>query len=256
MDLGLLEQRMAEVQKLLDHKLLDMVDARARRRSKTLRASSGSGFSMPAASPASASIATVATKVARISARRIRRARSVIPPPCGEGRSSEAKTGVGVFGNSNSIILALSEVSPTRHVVRCARNVPPSPQGGGIRKHPGRRTQLEKHVTTIEGRKQKARAWFEQLRDDICVALEKLEADAPAKLYPGASRAIRPHAVGAHRSYRKTRRRRRDVDFARAAIRESRRALSRRSLASSRRNFARKFRVLRMIRDSGPRGFR
>ncbi len=51
---------------------------------------------------------------------------------------------------------------------------------------------MEKPVTTIEQRKQRARAWFEQLRDDICAVLEKLEADAPAALYPGeASRFVR-----------------------------------------------------------------
>lgn len=51
---------------------------------------------------------------------------------------------------------------------------------------------MEKPVTTIEQRKQRARAWFEQLRDDICASLEKLEADAPAALYPGdASRFVR-----------------------------------------------------------------
>jgi coproporphyrinogen III oxidase len=51
---------------------------------------------------------------------------------------------------------------------------------------------VEKPVTTIEQRKQRARAWFEHLRDDICTALEKLEADAPAALYPGdAGRFVR-----------------------------------------------------------------
>ncbi|MGL4260855.1 MAG: oxygen-dependent coproporphyrinogen oxidase [Afipia sp.] len=51
---------------------------------------------------------------------------------------------------------------------------------------------MEKPVTTIEERKQKARAWFEQLRDDICLSLEKLEADAPAELYSGeAGRFVR-----------------------------------------------------------------
>jgi coproporphyrinogen III oxidase len=44
---------------------------------------------------------------------------------------------------------------------------------------------VEKPVTTIEQRKQRARAWFEHLRDEICLSLEKLEADAPAALYPG-----------------------------------------------------------------------
>ena len=44
----------------------------------------------------------------------------------------------------------------------------------------------------IEERKQKARAWFEHLRDDICLSLEKLEADAPSALYPGdAGRFVR-----------------------------------------------------------------
>lgn len=51
---------------------------------------------------------------------------------------------------------------------------------------------MEKPVTTIEQRKQQARMWFERLRDDICLALEKLEADAPAALYPGdAGRFVR-----------------------------------------------------------------
>lgn len=44
---------------------------------------------------------------------------------------------------------------------------------------------MEKPVTTIEERKQTARTWFERLRDDICLSLEKLETDAPAALYPG-----------------------------------------------------------------------
>ncbi|MBQ8102987.1 MAG: oxygen-dependent coproporphyrinogen oxidase [Afipia sp.] len=44
---------------------------------------------------------------------------------------------------------------------------------------------MEKPVTTIEERKQTTRTWFERLRDDICLSLEKLEADAPAALYPG-----------------------------------------------------------------------
>ena len=37
----------------------------------------------------------------------------------------------------------------------------------------------------IEHRKARARAWFEALRDDICVAFERLEDEAPASLYGG-----------------------------------------------------------------------
>jgi len=42
-------------------------------------------------------------------------------------------------------------------------------------------------ISVIEDRKTRARSWFEALRDDICLAFEKLEDDAPASLYPGAS---------------------------------------------------------------------
>jgi coproporphyrinogen III oxidase len=38
----------------------------------------------------------------------------------------------------------------------------------------------------IETRKLRARAWFEELRDNICAAIEKLEDDAPAELFDGA----------------------------------------------------------------------
>ncbi|HVZ99982.1 MAG TPA: oxygen-dependent coproporphyrinogen oxidase [Caulobacterales bacterium] len=38
-----------------------------------------------------------------------------------------------------------------------------------------------------EERKARARAWFEQLRDQICDAFEHLEAEAPPALYPGPS---------------------------------------------------------------------
>ena len=38
----------------------------------------------------------------------------------------------------------------------------------------------------IETRKARTRAWFEELRDGICAALENLEDDAPADLYEAA----------------------------------------------------------------------
>jgi coproporphyrinogen III oxidase len=37
----------------------------------------------------------------------------------------------------------------------------------------------------ITSRQNRAQAWFEQLRDEICAAFEALEDDAPASLYPG-----------------------------------------------------------------------
>jgi coproporphyrinogen III oxidase len=44
----------------------------------------------------------------------------------------------------------------------------------------------------LEGRKARARAWFESLRGDICAAFEALEDDAPAALYgPTAGRFVR-----------------------------------------------------------------
>jgi coproporphyrinogen III oxidase len=47
-------------------------------------------------------------------------------------------------------------------------------------------------LSVIEDRKARAKAWFERLRDDICLAFERLEDDAPASLYPGdAGRFVR-----------------------------------------------------------------
>jgi coproporphyrinogen III oxidase len=40
--------------------------------------------------------------------------------------------------------------------------------------------------TALDARKDRARAWFEALRDDICAALELLEDDAPSTLYADA----------------------------------------------------------------------
>ena len=41
-------------------------------------------------------------------------------------------------------------------------------------------------TAAIEDRKTRARAWFENLRDQICAAFERLEDEAPAALYPRA----------------------------------------------------------------------
>ncbi len=44
----------------------------------------------------------------------------------------------------------------------------------------------------LDDRKARARAWFESLRDQICAAFERIEDDAPAKLYEGpAGRFVR-----------------------------------------------------------------
>jgi coproporphyrinogen III oxidase len=44
----------------------------------------------------------------------------------------------------------------------------------------------------LEARKARAKQWFEALRDDICAAIEALEAEAPAALYSGdAARFVR-----------------------------------------------------------------
>ena len=49
----------------------------------------------------------------------------------------------------------------------------------------GRSPDLETH-------KARTRAWFEELRDIICSALENIEDDAPAELYEGpAGRFVR-----------------------------------------------------------------
>jgi coproporphyrinogen III oxidase len=40
-------------------------------------------------------------------------------------------------------------------------------------------------LSQADTRKQRARAWFEQLRDLICAEFERIEGEAPASLYPG-----------------------------------------------------------------------
>jgi len=75
-------------------------------------------------------------------------------------------------------------------------------------------------MSVIEDRKVRARSWFESLRDDICLAFEQLEDDAPASLYPDATGRFRAHALGPHRPYRQARRRRPDVGDARTALRK------------------------------------
>ena len=52
-------------------------------------------------------------------------------------------------------------------------------------------------MSVIEDRKTRARSWFERLRDDICLAFETLEDDAPTSLYPGeAARFVRTASPG------------------------------------------------------------
>src|SRR5262249_2997137 len=47
-------------------------------------------------------------------------------------------------------------------------------------------------ASVIDGRKSRARAWFESLRDDICARFETLEDEAPSRLYRGeAGRFVR-----------------------------------------------------------------
>ena len=82
-------------------------------------------------------------------------------------------------------------------------------------------------AATLDARKDRARAWFEHLRDDICAAFETVEDALPAGA-PLADRAGRPlqaHALAAHRSHRQPGRRRRHVDDARPGVRKGRRAL-------------------------------
>src|ERR1700689_4958847 len=48
------------------------------------------------------------------------------------------------------------------------------------------------NMSVIDDRKAHARGWFEALRDDLCLAFEQLEDEAPVSLYPGdAGRFVR-----------------------------------------------------------------
>src|SRR6202046_2948807 len=48
------------------------------------------------------------------------------------------------------------------------------------------------NMSVIDDRKARARGWFEALRDDLCLAFERLEDEAPAALSPGeAGRFVR-----------------------------------------------------------------
>ena len=82
-------------------------------------------------------------------------------------------------------------------------------------------------AATLDTRKDRARAWFERLRDDICAALEAVEDALPqgAPLLRSCRRPLQAHALAAHRPFRPARRRRRDGDDARPGVREGRRAL-------------------------------
>ena len=42
-------------------------------------------------------------------------------------------------------------------------------------------------ASQLDARKARAKTWFEALRDDICAAFERLEAEAPAALYGSAN---------------------------------------------------------------------
>src|ERR1700733_7443101 len=47
---------------------------------------------------------------------------------------------------------------------------------------------VEMEASLLDARKARAKTWFEELRDDICAALERLGVDAPAALYGGEAR--------------------------------------------------------------------
>ena len=53
----------------------------------------------------------------------------------------------------------------------------------------------------LADRQARARAWFEQLRDDICAAFEAVEDALPAQRPPcrPAGRPLRAHALEPHR---------------------------------------------------------
>src|SRR6202022_2437776 len=54
--------------------------------------------------------------------------------PCGEGGGPEAGRVGGYLHKQEFHFRALPCAAPTRHIIRHAHDVPPSPQGGGIRR--------------------------------------------------------------------------------------------------------------------------
>jgi coproporphyrinogen III oxidase len=65
-----------------------------------------------------------------------------------------------------------------------SRRSPGNPDDHRMGVEPASNARLSKmDAGQLEGRKARAKTWFEALRDDICTAFERLEADAPAPLY-------------------------------------------------------------------------
>ena len=59
----------------------------------------------------------------------------VHPSPSWGGWPAEGRSGEGLLPQTR-FFAHCRALTPTRHIARCAHDVPPSPQGGGISKHP------------------------------------------------------------------------------------------------------------------------